>query len=76
MVEPCHALLYIGALSPPPFSERVAEPKVEGCAPVLLGTILYFEVEGIDFIIQLANRVAIESMYVWECPTYVIRGRD
>ena len=41
----------------------------------MLGTILYFEVEGIDFIIQLANRVAIESMYVWECPTYVSRGR-
>ena len=61
---------------PPSFRERVAEPKVEGCAPVLLGTILYFEVEGIDFIIQLANRIAIESMYVWECPTYVVRGRD
>ena len=59
-----------------PMEQHNAKPKVEGCAPVLLGTILYFKIEGIDFIIQLANRVAIESMYVWECPTYVSRGRS
>ena len=39
----------------------------------MLGTLLDLMMEGYDFVIQLANRGAVESMYVWESPTYVIR---
>ena len=58
---------------PPSLGERIAKPKVEGCSLVALGTLLDLVMEGDDFIIQLANRSAIESMYVWECPTNVVR---
>ena len=41
---------------------------------VLFGLVLDLAMEVLDFIIQLAYSIAVKLVYVWECPTNVIRG--